>query len=97
MRARRVSFNEYMDAAMLRAKIDRWYATCRRGNGFQAGSWYGRIPRFRGLIVTSSSAAGCRLALRVALESWVLLGVRMGDKLPTVGGVTLAVPEAKGR
>ncbi len=75
---------EYIQAAMDRAQ----YEILR-----DAGSYYGRIPGFKGLWANADTLEGCRRELQSALEDWLLLGIRFGDKLPTVNGIRIRVPK----
>lgn len=54
--------------------------------------YYGEIPGFDGVWAQSENLEACREDLQSALEDWLILGLRMGHKLPVVDGIQL-VPE----
>jgi predicted RNase H-like HicB family nuclease len=57
------------------------------------GSYYGRIPGFKGLWANATTLEECRRELQSTLEDWLLLGIRFGDRLPVVNGIRLKVPK----
>ena len=56
--------------------------------------FYGEIPGFDGVWAQSSTLEACREELQSALEDWLILGLRMGHKLPVVDGIKLIPAEA---
>jgi predicted RNase H-like HicB family nuclease len=56
------------------------------------GQFYGEIPGFNGVWAQAETLEECREELQSALEDWIILGLRMGHKLPAVGGLEL-LPE----
>ncbi len=48
------------------------------------GSIYGYIPRLRSVWVNATTLEACRDELKSVLEGWILVGVRFGDKSPTL-------------
>ena len=46
------------------------------------GSYYGDIPGFRGVLVNSENFKQCRDELQETLKEWVLLGIKLGERLP---------------
>lgn len=56
------------------------------------GQFYGEIPGFNGVWAQAGTLEECREELQSALEDWIILGLRMGHKLPPVGGLEL-LPE----
>jgi predicted RNase H-like HicB family nuclease len=48
--------------------------------------YHGEIPGFQGIWAQSDNLEACREELHSALEDWLVLGLRMGHKLPTVAG-----------
>ena len=76
---------EYIQAAMDRARYEILP---------DDGSYYGRIPGFKGLWANADTLEECRRELQSTLEDWLLLGIRLGDKLPTVNGIRIRVPRA---
>jgi len=56
------------------------------------GQFYGEIPGFNGVWAQAGTLEECREELHSALEDGIILGLRMGHKLPAVGGLEL-LPE----
>lgn len=48
------------------------------------GSFSGEIPKVKGVIAFGSSLRECQKELRSTLEGWILLGLRLGHKLPVI-------------
>jgi predicted RNase H-like HicB family nuclease len=72
----------YIQAAMGRAK----YELLAGKEGF-----IGRIPGFRGLIGHARTLEACRDDLHGALQSWLLIKLRHGDRdIPVIKGMNLA-------
>lgn len=51
------------------------------------GSYYGEIPGFQGVFANAPTLEGCREELQSVLEGWLILGLRLGHRLPVVGGI----------
>ena len=58
------------------------------------GQYYGDIPGFQGVWAQAENLEACREELQSALEDWLVLGLRMGHKLPVVAGIQLVPSEA---
>jgi predicted RNase H-like HicB family nuclease len=58
------------------------------------GQYYGEIPGFQGVWAQAENLETCREELQSALEDWLILGLRMGHKLPVVAGIQLIPAEA---
>jgi predicted RNase H-like HicB family nuclease len=56
--------------------------------------YYGEIPGFDGVWAQASTLESCFEELQSALEDWLILGRRMGHKLPVVNGIQLIPAEA---
>ena len=56
--------------------------------------YYGEIPGFDGVWAQAQNLEACREELQSALEDWLILGLRMGHKLPVVDGIQLVPEEA---
>jgi len=56
------------------------------------GQYYGEIEGFQGVWAQADNLETCREEPQSALEDWLILGLRMGHKLPVVAGIQL-VPE----
>jgi len=48
----------------------------------------------KGVWAQASTLEACREELQSALEDWLILGLRMGHKLPVVDGIQLIPSEA---
>ncbi len=66
---------EYINAALARAK----YEIVE-----DDGSIYGYIPKLKGVWANAATLEACRDELQSVLEGWILVGVRFGDKSPTL-------------
>lgn len=53
------------------------------------GSYCGSIPGCAGVIAFAGSLRACERELRSVLEDWMLLGLKLGHRLPTIGGIDL--------
>lgn len=58
------------------------------------GSYYGEIPGFEGVWAQAKQLELCRDELQSVLEDWLILGLRMGHKLPVVAGIQLLPADA---
>lgn len=58
------------------------------------GQFYGELPGFQGVWAQAEDLETCREELQSALEDWLVLGLRMGHKLPAVAGIQLIPTEA---
>ncbi|MGB0386046.1 MAG: type II toxin-antitoxin system HicB family antitoxin [Ardenticatenaceae bacterium] len=52
-------------------------------------TFYGEIASLPGLYANAETLEGCREELQEVLESWILLGLRLGHFLPPVDGIQL--------
>ena len=57
------------------------------------GQYYGEIEGFQGLWSQADHLETCREELQSALEDWLVLGLRIGHKLPTVKSFALIQTE----
>ena len=73
----------YIHAAMRLAKYEI----------LEDGQYYGQIPGFAGVWAQAANLEACREELQSAFEDWLILGLRLGHKLPAVDGIQL-VPAA---
>ncbi len=53
------------------------------------GSYLGKIPECKGVLAFGKSRRACRLALQSTLESWMLIGLKLGHALPIIHGINL--------
>lgn len=54
------------------------------------GTFYGEIPPLQGVWANADTMEECRTELQSVLEDWITLGLRFGDPIPDVNGVSLA-------
>ncbi len=52
-------------------------------------TYSGKIRQCPGVIAFGESLYQCQEELRAALEGWLIVKIRHGDKLPVVGGINL--------
>ena len=70
---------EYVNKAMSKAVYEK----------LEDGSYYGRIPQTPGVIAFGETLYRCQEDLRSALEGWLIVKLRHGDRLPVMGGINL--------
>jgi len=66
----------YIEAALKMAQYDK----------LEDGSFSGEIPKLKGVIAFGKSLRDCEKELRSTLEDWLLVGLRLGHKLPLIAG-----------
>lgn len=59
------------------------------------GSYYGEIPKCRGVYANARTLEECRAALADALEDWVLFRIHRHLPLPRIDGIALIVKKEK--
>ncbi len=69
----------YIEAALELAHYDK----------LEDGSFVGEIPRLPGVIAFAATLQACERELRSVLEDWILVGLRLGHRLPTLAGINL--------
>ncbi len=69
------ALTEYINTAMNTIRFEK----------LESGEWYAEIPRCSGVWASGSTKEQCRLELQEVLEDWLLLKLRDGDPLPSVG------------
>lgn len=69
----------YIEAALELARYDK----------LEDGSFAGEIPKLKGVVAFGRSFRVCENELRSTLEDWILVGLRLGHKLPVLGGIDL--------
>ncbi|MSU48905.1 MAG: type II toxin-antitoxin system HicB family antitoxin [Opitutus sp.] len=57
------------------------------------GTFTGEIPKLKGVIAFGASRRECEDELRSTLEDWILVGLRLGHKLPVLAGIDLNKPK----
>ncbi len=53
------------------------------------GRFWAEIPGLQGVWAESDTLEQCRESLREVLESWLLVGLRKGHKIPEIDGIDL--------
>ncbi len=71
---------DYIAAAMRRAKYEILP---------DDGTYYGEIPDCPGVWANAKTLDGCRAELQEVLEEWIILGLRHGDEIPEIDGISL--------
>lgn len=69
----------YIEAALESARYDK----------LEDGSFSGEIPKLKGVIAFGKSLRECESELHATLEDWILVGLRLGHKLPVLSGIDL--------
>src|SRR5208282_2588219 len=69
----------YIEAALELARYDK----------LEDGSFAGEIPKLKGVAAFGQSLRECESELRSTLEDWILVGLRLGHKLPVLAGIDL--------
>jgi len=73
------TLTEYISAAMALAEYDK----------LEDGSFAGRIPKCKGVIAFAKTLKGCENELRSTLEDWIIVGLKLGHRLPVVSSINL--------
>lgn len=58
------------------------------------GTYFGEIPKCRGVWANESTLEKCRETLRETLEEWMLLKLKQGKHVPTLGRFRIILPHA---
>jgi predicted RNase H-like HicB family nuclease len=70
---------EYMSQLMARAAYDE----------LEDGTFAGRIPECKGVLVFGATLRACEDELRSTLEDWIVVGFKLGHPLPVIAGIDL--------
>jgi len=70
---------DYVEQAMARAVYEK----------LEDGGYTGRIPACPGVVAFGSTLRACEQELRSTLEDWILLGIKLGHRLPVIDGIDL--------
>ena len=73
------SLTAYIEAALELARYDK----------LEDGTFAGEIPKLPGVVAFGKTLRECEQSLRSTLEDWILVGLRLGHKLPKLAGVDL--------
>ena len=69
----------YIDAAMELARYDK----------LADDTFAGEIPKLKGVAAFGPTLRECEQELRSTLEDWLLVGLRLGHKIPVLAGIDL--------
>lgn len=73
------TLTDYIDYAMACAEYDK----------LEDDTFAGRIPKCKGVIAFSKSLRNCEDQLRSVLEDWIIVGLKLGHRLPIIKGISL--------
>jgi len=71
--------SDYLERALAQAEYDK----------LEDGSFFGKIPTCKGVVAFGSTLRECENELHSTLEDWVLVGLKLGHKLPVVAKIDL--------
>ena len=77
--ATRYVLSAYVEKAMSEALYDK----------LEDGTFTGRIPPCKGVLSFGTTLRECEDELRSTLEDWILVGLKLGHRLPVIGGIDL--------
>jgi predicted RNase H-like HicB family nuclease len=75
---------QYVDEALRSARYDK----------LEDGTFYGEVPRLRGVLATAETLEECRSQLAEVVEEWILIRVARRLRVPRLGGVQARVKKA---
>ena len=78
---------KYVKAALARAEYEK----------LPDGTIYGRIPGCRGVWANAKTLGACKRELQEVLEGWIIVGLRLGHRLPIISGINLNPPRRAAR
>jgi len=70
---------DYVEQALSQAVYDK----------LEDGTFSGRIPQCKGVLVFGATLRECQVELRSTLEDWILVGLKLGHSLPVIAGIDL--------
>ena len=62
---------------------------CAEYDKLENGSFVGRIPQCKGVIAFAKSLREYEDQLGSTLEDWILIGLKLGHRLPVLNGINL--------
>lgn len=68
---------QYVEEALRGARYDK----------LEDGTFYGEVPRLRGVLATAETLEDCRNQLAEVVEEWVLVRVAKGLAVPPLGKI----------
>jgi predicted RNase H-like HicB family nuclease len=66
---------QYVDAALRGARYEK----------LEDGTFYGEVPKLRGVLATAPNLEACRNQIAEVIEEWVLVRVAKGLPVPPLG------------
>ena len=75
---------QYVEQALRMARYDK----------LEDGTFYGEVPRLRGVLATGETLEACRDQLAEVVEEWVLVRVAKGLQVPRLGKASVRVTSA---
>jgi predicted RNase H-like HicB family nuclease len=69
----------YIEAALELARYDK----------LEDNTFAGEIPKLKGVAAFGKTLRDCENELRSVLEDWILVGLKLGHKLPVLAGIDL--------
>ena len=72
---------EYIDKALKKAEYKK----------LEDGTWFTEIPGFEGVWANGKTVEKCRAELREVLDEWLVLKLKDGDPIPSLGGVEIKI------
>lgn len=82
----RFVLTDYVDGALDMAVYDK----------LDDGTFAGNVPDCPGAIAFGSTLRACENELKSTLEDWIVMGLRLGHRLPIIAGIDLNVEPAHG-
>jgi len=73
------TLTDYINYALEYAEYDK----------LEDGSFAGRISKCKGVIAFGKSLRECENELRSTLEDWILVGLKLGHRLPVINEISL--------
>jgi predicted RNase H-like HicB family nuclease len=70
---------DYTSQLMARAVYDK----------LEDGTFAGRIPECKGVLVFGATLRVCEDELRSTVEDWIVVGLKLGHPLPVIAGIDL--------
>ena len=70
---------DYVEQALSQAIYDK----------LEDGTFVGRIPQCKGVVVFGATLRQCQDELRSTFEDWILVGLKLGHPLPVIAGIDL--------
>ena len=71
--------SEYVAQALAQATYDK----------LEDGTFAGKIPQCQGVLAFGKTLRECEEELRSTLEDWILVGLKMGHRLPVIANLDL--------